>query len=99
MVHLRLPERHSPPSVRHDGQMLLSRRWALFLLGVGVFQWLVWPNFLRNIWADPRSFAPAPGGGPTSFLIVHAVLTATQLLLGTAVIVLAVRGLRARPAG
>ena len=76
--------------------MLLSRRWALFLLATGVFQWVVWPTFLRNIWADPRSFGPAPEGGPTAFLIVHAVLTATQLLLGAGVIWLGVRGLRRR---
>ena len=79
--------------------MLLSRRWAIFLLGAGLFQWVVWPNFLRNIWADPRSFAVAPGSGPTAFLVVHAVLTVVQLLLGAGVIVLAVRGLRARATG
>lgn len=70
--------------------MPLSRRSAVFLLLTGVFQWVVWPTFLRNIWADDRSF----DGGPTAFLVVHAVLTAVQLLLATALIALGVRGLR-----
>ena len=92
----RLPEALRPVAVRHDGRMVLSRRSAVFLLATGVFQWVVWPTFLRNIWADPRSFGAAPGGGPTAFLVVHAVLTATQLLLGAGVIWLGVRGLRRR---
>jgi hypothetical protein len=68
----------------------LSRRSALFLLLVGVFQWVVWPTFLRNIWADDRSF----DDGPTAFLVVHLVLTAVQLLLATGLLVLGVRALR-----
>ena len=70
--------------------MLLSRRSAWFLLAAGVFQWLVWPTFLKNIWQDPRSFS----GGPTGFLIVHAVLTVVQLVLATVLLVLGGRGLR-----
>lgn len=71
---------------------MLSRRSAWFLLGVGVFQWVVWPTFLKNIWSDPRSFSD----GPTAFLVVHAVLTAVQLLLATGLLVLGARGLRRR---
>ncbi len=71
---------------------MLSRRSAWFLLLAGVFQWAVWPTFLNNIWADPRSFSD----GPTAFLVVHAVLTAVQLLLATALLVLGGRGLRRR---
>jgi hypothetical protein len=62
----------------------------LFLLLVGIFQWVVWPTFLRNIWADDRSF----DDGPTAFLVVHAVLTAVQLLLATGLIALGWRALR-----
>lgn len=69
---------------------MLSRRSAWFVLVVGVFQWVVWPTFLNNIWSDPRSFSD----GPTAFLVVHAVLTAVQLLLATGLLVLGVRGLR-----
>jgi intracellular septation protein A len=74
--------------------VVLSRRSALFLLVAGIFQWVVWPTFLKNIWADPRSF----DHGPTAFLVVHAVLTAVQLVLATVLLVLGWRGLR-RPAG
>lgn len=72
--------------------MTFSRRSAGFLLLVGVFQWIVWPTFLKNIWADPRSFS----NGPTAFLVVHAVLTAVQLVLATGLLVLGWRGLRRR---
>lgn len=71
--------------------MLLTRRVAAFLLGVGVFQWVVWPTFLHNIWKDPRSFSH---GDPTGFLLVHVVLTAVSLLLGTGVLLVGARGLR-----
>jgi intracellular septation protein A len=69
---------------------MLSRRSALFLLGAGIFQWVVWPTFLKNIWADPRSF----DSGPTGFLVVHLVLTAVQLVLATVLLVLGWRGVR-----
>lgn len=68
--------------------MTLSRRTSLFLLAFAVWSWVIWPTFLRNIWDDPRSFAP----GATSFLIVHVVLTAASLLFGTAIGVLGWRG-------
>jgi intracellular septation protein A len=55
--------------------MVLSRRWSAFLLAVAGWSWIIWPTFLRNIWADPRSFS----AGPTSFLIVHLVLVAASL--------------------
>ena len=70
--------------------MLVSRRVAAFLLAAGVVQWLIWPTLLRNIAADPRSFDP----GPTGFFVVHAVLTAGELLLATALIALGWRGWR-----
>jgi intracellular septation protein A len=70
----------------------VSRRTASFLLACGLFQWLVWPTFLKNIWSDPRSF----DDGPTGFLVVHAVLTAVQLVLATVLLVLGARDLRRR---
>ena len=72
--------------------MVLSRRSAGFLLAFGVWSWIIWPTFLRNIWGDDRSFAPS--GGPTGFLVVHAVLTVASLAFGTAIGVLGYRGLR-----
>jgi intracellular septation protein A len=70
--------------------VVLSRRSAGFLLLVGVAQWVVWPTFLKNIWDDPRSFSD----GPTSFLVVHAVLTAVQLAIASVLLVLGWRGVR-----
>ena len=70
--------------------MVLSRRWAVFLVGVGVWTWVIWPRFALAIWDDPRSWSP----GPTSFLYVHAALIAVSLAVGTAVGVLGVRGVR-----
>ena len=72
--------------------MVLTRRAAGFLLAFGVWSWIIWPTFLKNIWNDDRSFAP--GGGATGFLVVHALLTVASLAFGTAIGVLGYRGLR-----
>ncbi|MGX6606889.1 SCO4848 family membrane protein [Micromonosporaceae bacterium Da 78-11] len=68
--------------------MVITRRWAIFLVTVGVWTWLIWPRFGLAIYRDDRSFAD---GSPTSFLIVHAVLIAASLAIGTTVGVLGVR--------
>ena len=73
--------------------MVISRGWAVFLTGVGVWTWVIWPRFGLAIYRDDRSFAD---GRPTSFLIVHAVLIAASLAIGTAVGVLGVRAWRAQ---
>ena len=88
-------KRHRGPAlssrVTDNGRVLLSRRSAAFLTAVGLLQWVIWPTFLRNIWADERSFAH---GNPTAFLVVHVVLTAVSLVLGTGVLWIGARGLR-----
>lgn len=71
--------------------MLMTRRVSGFLLAVGVWTWLIWPNFLKNIWKDDRSF----DDGATSFFLIHLVLVVTSLLIGTAVGVIGWRGWRA----
>ena len=68
--------------------MVLSKRWAVFLAGVGVWTWVIWPRFALAIGKDDRSFVD---GRPTSFLVVHAVLIAASLAIGTTVGVLGVR--------
>nr|WP_145774027.1 hypothetical protein [Micromonospora olivasterospora] len=77
--------------------MVLSRGWALFLVGVGVWTWLIWPRFGLAIWDDPRSWASGVSGegAPTGFLWVHALLIVASLAIGTAVAVLGILGLRA----
>ena len=78
------------------GSVVISRRWAAFLMAVGVWTWVIWPRFGLAIWNDDRSFA---GDRPTSFLWVHAVLIAASLAIGTAVGVLGVRAWRAARSG
>ncbi len=68
--------------------MLLSRRVSAFLIAFGVWSWIIWPTFLKNIWQDPRSWHH----GMTSFFAVHLVLTVVSLALGTAIGVLGIRG-------
>ncbi|GAA4861536.1 SCO4848 family membrane protein [Saccharopolyspora cebuensis] len=72
--------------------MTLTRRTSLFLLAFGVWTYLLWPNFIRNIWGSDRSWVD---GAPTSYLIVHVVIAAVSLVLGTAIGVLGWRGFRA----
>ncbi|MFI5932799.1 SCO4848 family membrane protein [Actinoplanes sp. NPDC051494] len=71
--------------------MVLSRRWSAFLIGVGVWTWLIWPRFGLAIWKDDRAFSD---GAPTSFLWVHALLITASLAIGTVTGVLGVRGWR-----
>ena len=74
------------------GRVTLSRRTALFLLAFGVWSWLLWPTFFRNIWASENSWQ---AGSPTPFLYVHFVIAAVSLVLGTAIGVLGWRAFRA----
>ena len=71
--------------------MLMTRRVSGFLIAVGVWTWLIWPNFLKNIWKDERAF----DDGATSFFLVHLVLVVTSLVVGTAIGVIGWRGWRA----
>jgi len=77
--------------------MVLSRGWAIFLVGVGVWTWVIWPRFAVAIWQDPRAWSTGEigRGAPTSFLWVHALLIVASLTIGTVVGVLGVRALRA----
>ena len=71
--------------------MVMSRRVSGFLLLVGLWTWCLWPNFLKNIWKDDRSWSD----GPTSFFLVHLVLVTVSLVIGTAVAWIGWRGWRA----
>ncbi|MFC4144641.1 SCO4848 family membrane protein [Micromonospora mangrovi] len=74
--------------------MVLSRGWSLFLVGVGVWTWVIWPRFALAIWDDPRAWSTGTigVGSPTAFLWVHALLIAASLAIGTTVGVLGIRG-------
>ncbi len=71
--------------------MTLSKRASWFLIAVGVWTWAIWPNFLRNVWKDDRSW----DDGPTGFFTVHLVLTVVSLAIGSVVGWLGIRGVRA----
>jgi hypothetical protein len=71
---------------------MVTRRWAAFLVGVGVWNWVIWPRFAVAIWNDERAFAD---GAPTAFLWVHALLIVASLAIGTAAGWLGVRAWRA----
>jgi hypothetical protein len=71
--------------------MTLSRRWSVFLLAFGVWSWVIWPTFIRNIANDPRAFT---GNRPHAFFVVHLVLTVVSLAFGTAIGWLGLAGVR-----
>ncbi|GAA1936778.1 hypothetical protein GCM10009775_30910 [Microbacterium aoyamense] len=58
------------------------------LLANAVFNVLVWPTFYRRVAKDPRS--RDADGRPTRFLVVHAVLIATALVLALASVIAAI---------
>lgn len=70
--------------------MRLTPAISWFLCLFGVWSWVIWPVFLRNIAADPRSFHV---GAPTAFFLVHLVLTVVSLVFGTAIGVIGIRGI------
>ena len=70
----------------------MSKRVSWFLVAFGVWSWIIWPTFLKNIWKDKRSW----DDGMTAFFGVHLALTIVSLALGTAIGVLGVRGLLSR---
>ncbi|MET3803579.1 multisubunit Na+/H+ antiporter MnhC subunit [Nakamurella sp. UYEF19] len=73
--------------------MILTRGWSLFLVAVGVFNWAIWPRFSVAIWQDQRAWTGSIGhSSPTAFLLVHAVLVITAVVVGTIVGTLGVRG-------
>ena len=77
--------------------VVLSRRWAVFLFAVGIWTWVIWPRFALAIWDDPRAWSTrvVGHGTPTAFLWVHATLIIVSFVVGTLVGVLGIRVWRA----
>lgn len=77
--------------------MTISRGWAAFLIGIGVWNWVIWPRFALAIWDDTRAWSTGSvgHGAPTSFLWVHAALIVASLAIGTTAGVLGIRAWRA----
>ncbi len=87
------PEPESP--ARRRTGLVLSRRVSWFLLAFGVWSWFVWITFVKNLWKDSSGLAFDDAGAPTGYFWVHLLLAITSFLLGTAIGVLGLRGLRA----
>ncbi|TSB23192.1 hypothetical protein OG422_19705 [Streptomyces sp. NBC_01525] len=75
--------------------MKIGRRVSWFLLAFGVWSWVVWVTFAKNLVKDASGLAFDGAGNPTGYFWVHLVLAITSFLLGTAIGVIGFRGLRA----
>lgn len=91
----------SPPRRRitvGDGdteRMKLSRPVSWFLLAFGVWSWVIWVTFAKNLWEDASGLAFDDAGDPTAYFWVHLTLTVVSFVLGTVVGVIGLRGVRA----
>ena len=74
--------------------MKLSRRASWLLIAFALWSWFIWVTLVKNISDDPRSWGPG-NGGPTGFLMVHAVLAIISIGFGSVIGWLGWRGLRA----
>jgi 4-amino-4-deoxy-L-arabinose transferase-like glycosyltransferase len=77
--------------------MMLSRRVSWFLVAFGVWSWIVWTTFVKNLWKDASGLAFDHGdhSSPTAYFWIHLTLAVVSFLLGTAIGLLGLRGLRA----
>ncbi|GAA5125366.1 SCO4848 family membrane protein [Haloechinothrix salitolerans] len=73
--------------------MRMSKPVSLFLLAFGVWSWIIWVTFARNLWQSDN--ARDTTGTLTSFFWVHAALTVVSIILGTIIGAIGWRGLRA----
>jgi hypothetical protein len=76
------------------GRMKLSRPVSWFLLAFGVWSWIIWVTFIKNLAADGSGLA-FDDGHPTAYFWVHLLLAVVSFVLGTAIGVIGLRGLRA----
>lgn len=74
--------------------MRMSRSVSLFLLAFGVWSWIIWITFVRNLANSDDAFTA--DGSPTSFFVVHLVLAIVSFVLGTIIGVIGWRGWRGR---
>ena len=70
-------------------QLPIALSWLLIV--AGVWNLVVWPQFLRRIMKDPR--AKDEQGRATRFLTVHLLLVSVSVTLGVAVAVVGIRTL------
>jgi hypothetical protein len=92
--------RPSPPRTRNrtsggdTGRMKLSRPVSWFLLAFGVWSWVIWVTFIKNLIKDSSGLA-FDDGHPTAYFWVHLTLAVVSFVLGTVIGVIGLRGVRA----
>jgi hypothetical protein len=84
----------SPDAAAPRG-LVLGRPVSYFLLAFGVWSWIVWITFVKNLTADASGLAFDHAGHPTPYYWIHLTLAVVSFLLGTAIGLLGLRGLRA----
>jgi hypothetical protein len=90
----------SPPRTRNrtpggdTGRMKLSRPVSWFLLAFGVWSWVIWVTFVKNLIKDSSGLA-FDDGHPTAYFWVHLTLAVVSFVLGTAIGAIGLRGVRA----
>ncbi|MDH6580136.1 hypothetical protein [Kitasatospora sp. MAP5-34] len=77
--------------------MKLSRRTSWFLAAFGVWSMIIWTTFVKNLWQDSahQAFTNGDHSHPTAFFWIHLTLAVTSFVLGVAVGVVGLRGVRA----
>ncbi len=74
--------------------MKLSRPVSWFLLAFGVWSWVIWITFVKNLAEDSSGLA-FENGNPTAYFFVHLTLAVVSFVWGTVIGGLGLRGLRA----
>nr|WP_311765232.1 hypothetical protein [Streptomyces zingiberis] len=74
---------------------MLGPRTSWFLLAFGVWSWVIWITFVKNLWGNGSGLAFDDAGEPTAYFWVHLLLAVASFLLGTAVGLVGLRGVRA----
>ncbi|MGW1028092.1 SCO4848 family membrane protein [Streptomyces sp. NPDC002577] len=74
--------------------MKLSRPVSWFLAAFGVWSWVIWVTFTKNLFADASGLA-FDDGKPTAYLWVHLTLAIVSFILGTIIGIIGLRGILA----
>ena len=74
--------------------MKLSRPVSWFLAAFGVWSWVIWTTFVKNLLKDASGLA-FDDGKPTAYLWVHLALAVVSFVLGTIIGVIGLLGIRA----
>ncbi|MEV7343232.1 hypothetical protein [Streptomyces sp. NPDC093544] len=75
--------------------MKLTRPVSWFLVAFGVWSWVIWITFIKNLFKDGSGLAFDDAGDPTAYLWVHLTLAVVSFVLGTVVGGIGLRGVRA----